>query len=55
MQAPGGEPGNEPVEDVLGRGMPGWEKLTWILIVIYIIIVLVVFWLLGWKEIGFPL
>jgi hypothetical protein len=42
-------------EDVLGPGMPGWEKATWILIVIYIIIVLLVFWFLGWKELGFPL
>jgi hypothetical protein len=55
MQAPGGEPMTEPDEDVLGPGMPGWEKATWILIGIYIIIVLVVFWFLGWKELGFPL
>jgi hypothetical protein len=35
--------------------MPGWEKATWLLVVVYIIIVLVVFWYLGWKELGFPL
>jgi hypothetical protein len=55
MQAQAGEPGQEPVEDVLGPGMPGWEKATWILIVIYVIIVLVVFWYLGWRQLGFPL
>jgi hypothetical protein len=42
-------------KDVLGPGMPTWEKATWILIAVYIIIVLLVFWYLGWKELGFPL
>jgi hypothetical protein len=45
----------ETAKDVLGPGMPAWEKATWILIVVYIIIVLLVFWYLGWKELGFPL
>jgi hypothetical protein len=48
-------PGTPGEEDILGAGMPGWEKATWILIALYIIIVLGVFWYLGWKELGFPL
>ena len=32
-----------PVKDILGKGMPLWEKITWVLIVVYIVIVLVVF------------
>ena len=36
------------------RNMPSWEKTTWTLIVVYIIIVLVVFWFLGWKNLPFP-
>ncbi len=55
MAESAGTPGKEPGEDVLGPGMPGWEKTTWILIVVYIVIVLLVFWYLGWKELGFPL
>lgn len=48
--------GSDSREDnLLGLGMPGWEKATWILIIVYIIIVLLVFWFLGWKELGFPL
>jgi hypothetical protein len=49
------ETGKETGEDVLGPRMPGWEKATWSFIVIYIIIVLLVFWYLGWMELGFPL
>ncbi len=48
--------GSDSREDNLLRpGMPGWEKAIWILIIVYIIIVLLVFWFLGWKELGFPL
>jgi hypothetical protein len=52
MQGSAEEPGGD---EILGPGMPGWEKATWLLVVVYIIIVLVVFWYLGWKELGFPL
>ncbi len=48
--------GSDSREDnLLGPGMPGWEKATWIVIIVYIIIILFVFWFLGWKELGFPL
>ena len=43
--------GSDSREDnLLGPDMPGWEKTTWILIIVYIIIVLLVFWFLGWKA-----
>lgn len=34
--------------------MPGWERATWALIIIYILIILVVFWFFGWRQLGFP-
>jgi hypothetical protein len=37
------------------KNMPPWERLTWTLIIVYILIVLIVFWLLGWKGLKFPL
>jgi hypothetical protein len=55
MQGTPAEPGIDQEPDVLGPGMPGWEKATWILIVIWIIIVFTVYWYLGWRNLGFPL
>ena len=55
MDDSAGKSSEEPTEDVLGWRMPAWEKVTWILILVYIVIVLLVFWYLGWKELGFPL
>lgn len=34
--------------------MPLWEKVTWILLFVYIIIVVTIYWFLGWSQLGFP-
>jgi hypothetical protein len=48
------EPAEKRGDDLLGRGMPGWEKAIWALIAVYVVIVLLVFWYLGWSQLGFP-
>jgi hypothetical protein len=55
MQGTPAEPETEQEPDVLGPGMPGWEKAAWILIAIWVIIVFFVYWYLGWRNLGFPL
>jgi hypothetical protein len=47
------EPGGKHREDPISPDMPRWEKATWILIILYLIIVLLVFWQLGWSQLGF--
>jgi hypothetical protein len=37
------------------QNMSPWDRVTWPLSIVYIIIVLIVFWLLGWQTLGFPL
>ncbi len=32
--------------------MPLWEKVIWILLFAFLIIVLVVFWFIGWSHLG---
>jgi hypothetical protein len=54
MEMPGQGGGKEQQGYILNP-MPRWEKTVWILLVIYIIIVGLVFWYLGWKNLGFPL
>jgi len=36
------------------REMLLWEKAVWIAIAIFLLIVLAVFWLLGWSQLPFP-
>jgi len=36
------------------RSMPRWEKVTWLLIVAYLIIVFSVFWIYGFSHLAFP-
>ncbi len=36
------------------REMLLWEKAVWVLLLIYFIIVFVVFWLIGWSQLPFP-
>jgi hypothetical protein len=55
MPEPARNQGKTSGEVILDKGMPTWEKVTWILIVIYILIVAMIFWVLGWKTLGFPL
>jgi hypothetical protein len=55
MEGSASKPVEEGQKVIQGWSMPTWEKATWILIVIYITIILLVFWYLGWKELGFPL
>jgi len=46
--------GEEEVREIV-KEMPRWEKITWVLLVIYLIIVFVAYWYLGWRVLGFPL
>jgi hypothetical protein len=55
MEGSASKPEKKGQKDILGWSMPSWEKAIWILIVIYIIIIMLVFWYLGWRELGFPL
>jgi hypothetical protein len=31
------------------KNMPLWEKITWILLGLYIFLVIVIYWILGWT------
>jgi len=35
--------------------LPRWEKITWVLILVYLIIVFYVFWIYGLSRLPFPL
>ncbi len=37
------------------RDLPLWQKITWSLIVIYLLTVLYVYWVIGWSNLAFPL
>jgi len=37
------------------RKMPGWEKIIWAVIILYLIAVFVVFWFLGFSKLAFPI
>jgi hypothetical protein len=36
------------------QAIPGWEKVTWILIAVFLIIVFSVFWVYGFSRLPFP-
>lgn len=36
------------------RSIPRWEKTTWLLIVLYLIIAFGVFWIYGFSRLPFP-
>ncbi len=37
------------------RSIPKWEKTVWITIALYVLVVFLVFFWLGWSRLPFPL
>jgi hypothetical protein len=37
------------------KTIPAWEKVVWLMIALYLLVVFWVFWSLGWSRLPFPL